>query len=191
MSEQYINEISENKKQNLANLGHKQICNQRQISQVTQVQTLTIWTSILLYPQKIRNLVEAVCGSPPFSLGNNFINESKIGKKINWHLYWPLNSKFIKGIPLLQLFNQFNFDKSLFTTKQALQQNFTAYFNMNHENIHQIQRKQKKSSYQDINLSSQSDATKQHPSCKNFNSKGQATPLLPHCKTNPQKTKIL
>jgi len=32
---------------------------------------------------------------------------------------------------------------------------------------------------------------KHHPSCKNSNSKSQATPLLLHCKNKPQKTKIL
>lgn len=31
---------------------------------------------------------------------------------------------------------------------------------------------------------------KHHPSCKNSNSKTQATPLLPHCKTNPKKPKF-
>lgn len=50
-----------------------------------QLQTLTVSISILLYPQTIPNLVEAVCGSPS-SLANNFIKESATGKKINSHL---------------------------------------------------------------------------------------------------------
>jgi len=130
---------------------------------------------------KIPNPLEvvSVCGSS-FSLGNKFITESTIGKKINCHLYWPLNSKFIQGTPLSSLFNQFNSHK--YSSLLNKYYNITSQHISN--NPSQIQRTRMKTFLHNHTQ------LKHHP-CKISNSKSQATPLLPHCKNKPQKTKIL